>query len=56
MSDLCVFGVDLHEAATRRPTVEVFKGREDPRFGRMLSLKKDLLPGICTSRNARPFK
>ena len=55
-SQFYAFGEDLIEGGTRGPSVEMFKGREDVKFGRMLRLKKDLLPRIYTSRNARTFK
>ncbi len=50
------FGEQLVNGSTRGPTLDLFNGRRAADFGRLLSLKKDLLPQIFASRAERTFK
>jgi hypothetical protein len=51
-----IFDGSSFEGRVSAPGLDVFGPRQAARFGRMLDLKKDLLPGLATSLKERTFK
>jgi len=55
-SQFYIFDTQTFEAGARGPSFELVRGHGEARFARMLSLKKDLLPGIAHARKDPVFK
>ncbi|MCC6624258.1 MAG: hypothetical protein IT385_23605 [Deltaproteobacteria bacterium] len=55
-SQFYIFDTQTFEAGPRGPGFELMRPHVEARFARMLSLKKDLLPGIGHARKDPVFK
>lgn len=55
-SQFYIFDTQVFEAGPRGPGFEVMRPHVEARFARMLSLKKDLIPGIVHARKDPVFK
>lgn len=51
-----IFDGSSFEGSARAPALDYFGPRQSARFGRLLELKKDLLPGLSSSVKERTFK
>ena len=55
-SQFVIFGEQYFEANHAGPTMSRMTGRQAARFERMMSLKKELVPGILSARKSLSFK
>ncbi len=51
-----IFDGTAFDVNARGPALDQFRSEKRPEFGRLLSLKKSLVPGIYQARHSRVFK
>lgn len=55
-SKFYIFDAQAFEGTARGPGLDIMAGHREAEFGRLLELKKDLVPGIFQSRRDSVFK